>query len=223
MGNFFQRQAMAAPADLSDPLLKKWVKPSTNPFLVQVGMDALPQTCPSSSNRFQTGLYDNVSATSLLSMSDALWVQCCEAPLAHHPPTLSPPQRNAIHHYQYTQFSSDNCASDHMMHRKTARLRGPLQFPLRRLRLAVRTSSSEIPQRPGMQSGRRSPALTTPGHSTSLITPWPLDPRRTAWVVLAYTARRQWQGPGRMRAASTIKWCQNQRCVWVLTREVQPL
>lgn len=36
MGNFFQRQAMAVPADINDPLLKKWVKPSTNPFLVQV-------------------------------------------------------------------------------------------------------------------------------------------------------------------------------------------
>lgn len=36
MGNFFQRQAMAVPADLNDPLLKEWVKPVTNPFLVQV-------------------------------------------------------------------------------------------------------------------------------------------------------------------------------------------
>jgi len=36
MGNFFQRQAMAVPANMSDPLLKKWVKPTTNPFLVQV-------------------------------------------------------------------------------------------------------------------------------------------------------------------------------------------
>jgi hypothetical protein len=49
MGNFFQRQAMAAPADLSDPLLKKWVKPSTNPFLVQVGKvphDMHVEHCP---------------------------------------------------------------------------------------------------------------------------------------------------------------------------------
>jgi hypothetical protein len=36
MGNFFQRQAMAVPADINDPLLKKWIKPTTNPFLVQV-------------------------------------------------------------------------------------------------------------------------------------------------------------------------------------------
>lgn len=40
MGNFFQRQAMAVPADISDPLLKKWVKPDTNPFLVQVCVGA---------------------------------------------------------------------------------------------------------------------------------------------------------------------------------------
>jgi hypothetical protein len=36
-GNFWQRQAMAVPADLSDPYLKKWVKPQINPFLFQVG------------------------------------------------------------------------------------------------------------------------------------------------------------------------------------------
>lgn len=36
LGNFFQRQAMAVPEDMSDPLLKRWVKPDTNPFLVQV-------------------------------------------------------------------------------------------------------------------------------------------------------------------------------------------
>ncbi|WIA23949.1 hypothetical protein OEZ85_013588 [Tetradesmus obliquus] len=35
-GNFFQRQAMAVPEDMSDPLLKRWKKPDTNPFLVQV-------------------------------------------------------------------------------------------------------------------------------------------------------------------------------------------
>lgn len=40
MGNYFQRQAMAVPADLNDPYLKKWVKPTTNPFLVQVGAAA---------------------------------------------------------------------------------------------------------------------------------------------------------------------------------------
>jgi hypothetical protein len=34
-GNFFQRQAMAVPEDMSDPLLKRWKKPDTNPFLVQ--------------------------------------------------------------------------------------------------------------------------------------------------------------------------------------------
>lgn len=28
---------MAVPADPSDPLLKKWVKPQSNPFLLQVG------------------------------------------------------------------------------------------------------------------------------------------------------------------------------------------
>lgn len=27
---------MAVPADINDPLLKKWIKPTTNPFLVQV-------------------------------------------------------------------------------------------------------------------------------------------------------------------------------------------
>jgi hypothetical protein len=41
MGNYFQRQAMAVPADLDDPYLKKWVKPTTNPFLVQVGAAAM--------------------------------------------------------------------------------------------------------------------------------------------------------------------------------------
>jgi hypothetical protein len=35
-GNFFQRQAMAVPEDMSDPLLKRWKKPDTNPFLAQV-------------------------------------------------------------------------------------------------------------------------------------------------------------------------------------------
>lgn len=35
-GTFWQRQAMAVPANLSDPLLKKWVKPQSNPFLLQV-------------------------------------------------------------------------------------------------------------------------------------------------------------------------------------------
>jgi hypothetical protein len=41
MGNFFQRQAMAVPADIKDPLLKKWIKPTTNPFLVQVPPNTL--------------------------------------------------------------------------------------------------------------------------------------------------------------------------------------
>jgi len=36
VGNFWQRQAMAVPADYSDPLLKKWVKSPSNPFLLQV-------------------------------------------------------------------------------------------------------------------------------------------------------------------------------------------
>jgi hypothetical protein len=36
LGNYFQQQAAAVPADLSDPLLKKWQKLASNPFLTQV-------------------------------------------------------------------------------------------------------------------------------------------------------------------------------------------
>jgi hypothetical protein len=35
---------MAVPADLSDPYLKKWVKPQINPFLLQVGAVNLGST-----------------------------------------------------------------------------------------------------------------------------------------------------------------------------------
>jgi len=35
-GNYWQRQAAAVPANLSDPLLRKWIKPRSNPFLSQV-------------------------------------------------------------------------------------------------------------------------------------------------------------------------------------------
>eukprot|EP00882_Tetradesmus_deserticola_P027882 GHRQ01031021.1.p1 GENE.GHRQ01031021.1~~GHRQ01031021.1.p1 ORF type:complete len:289 (+),score=47.53 GHRQ01031021.1:214-1080(+) len=35
-GNFFQQQAAAVPEDLSDPLLKRWRKLASNPFLTQV-------------------------------------------------------------------------------------------------------------------------------------------------------------------------------------------
>jgi hypothetical protein len=34
-GNFFQRQVMAVPEDMGNPLLKRWKKPDTNPFQVQ--------------------------------------------------------------------------------------------------------------------------------------------------------------------------------------------
>jgi hypothetical protein len=35
-GNYFQQQAAAVPEDLGDPLLKKWKKLASNPFLTQV-------------------------------------------------------------------------------------------------------------------------------------------------------------------------------------------
>jgi hypothetical protein len=35
-GNYFQQQAAAVPEDLSDPLLTKWKKLASNPFLTQV-------------------------------------------------------------------------------------------------------------------------------------------------------------------------------------------
>ena len=36
-GNFFQRQAYAVPANMSDPYLREWTKAGSNPFLTQVG------------------------------------------------------------------------------------------------------------------------------------------------------------------------------------------
>jgi hypothetical protein len=36
LGNFFQQQALAVPANSSDPYLKQWTKLSTNPFIAQV-------------------------------------------------------------------------------------------------------------------------------------------------------------------------------------------
>lgn len=79
--NFWQRQAMAVPADLSDPYLKKWVKPQTNPFLFQVCLQQLQP--PSQHSAAQGALYGAEHCSFEREAACASGRACCSACCQH--------------------------------------------------------------------------------------------------------------------------------------------
>jgi hypothetical protein len=78
-GNFFQQQAAAVPQDVSDPLLKRWRKLDSNPFLTQVCvLDHVASLLMHSSSDVP-----QITAALVQTFRCPLWCGCLNTPSLH--------------------------------------------------------------------------------------------------------------------------------------------